>query len=279
MDKRYAQVIVLFLFTSVLAGYALIDVSTKYEELTWIQDASRRLRRTDNIWYTCTMTLTAEAVSFTEQIEVRGNQLTGEWVAEYYTTDEDGTRRILKSFCDGRKRYDYVDWTGEWEEKPFSDITMPDFEVPYVLNYGEADIAEVEQRQEGTDTTVTIALTKEYLAGLISEHYDEAQALYEGYRRAETSPLSQGMLELGMERYERMRIENARQIYAADADKVLRSVEYDAAVCVPEVVTDDLGQTALGKEKTILFRHRIEIKGYNEQQILDAIEQCGSEVW
>lgn len=278
MDKRYAQVIVLFLFTSVLTCYALIDAGTEYEELTWVQEAGRSLQRADCIYYSYTTALSVGAVSSVERVDVRGNQLTGEWVAEYYVTDEDGTRRILKSFCDGSRLYHYIDWTGEWEEQQAADISMPSFRELYALNYGDADIAEVEKRQEGTGTTVTILLTEEYLTGLLSEHYDEAQALYEGYRRAETGAGQQENLELGIERYKRIRIDEARQEFVMDADKVLRSVEYDATLRVPEVITDGKGQTALGEEKSILFQHRIEINAYNEPHILDVIEQCGSEL-
>lgn len=278
MDKRYAQVIVVFLFASVLTGYALIDAGTQYEELTWVQDAGRILQRADNIHYSYTTTLSAGAVSSAERADVRGNQLTGEWMAEYYVMDEDGIRRILKCFCDGKRLYRYVDWTGEWEEQQEADISMPSFQSLLSLKYRDADIAEIVHGSEGNGTHVTVLLTEEYLGALVAEHYDEAQALYEGYLRAETGAGQQEKLELGMERYKRMRIESAGSMFAIDADGVLRCAEYAAEIYVPEIVTDSSGQSALGEEKCVSFRHRVEIKGYNEQEILDAIEQCGSEV-
>lgn len=278
MDKRYAQVIVLFLFTSILTGYALIDAGTKYEELAWVQDAGRSLRRADNIRYSYTTTLSADNASSVERVDVWGNQLTGEWMAEYYVMDEDGIRRILKTFCDGKRLYRYVDWTGEWEEQGMADISMPSFGTMVSLKYKDGDIAEISHSSKGGATVVAVLLTEKYRKALVAEHYDEAQALYEGYRRVETGAGQQENLELGMERYKQVRVESAGNVYEIDAGGVLRRVEYDLIFYVPEIVTEENGQSMLGEEREVSFRHQIEIKGYNEQGILDAIEQCGSEM-
>lgn len=148
-----------------------------------MQDASRNLRRVNNIQYSYTTTLTSSAGTDTERVDVWGNQLTGEWVAEYYVTDEDGTRKILKSFCDGRNLYHYIEWTGDWEKQLLTDTTMPSLTSVTSLTYGDDDIAEISREQEDGHETVTVSLTEEYLEELVSQHYEEARELYEGYSR------------------------------------------------------------------------------------------------
>lgn len=278
MDKKHVRALIIIIFASLLVYHAVIASGTQYKEMAAVQDASRNLRRVNNIQYSYTTTLTSSAGTDTERVDVWGNQLTGEWVAEYYVTDEDGTRKILKSFCDGRNLYHYIEWTGDWEKQLLADTTMPSLTSVTSLTYGDDDIAEISREQEDAHETITVSLTDEYLEELVSQHYEEALELYEGYSRAESSTERQDSLQLGMERYAQIRLADAKNIFVIDKENVLTGVEYATTLYAPEVVKDADGKTTLGDEKSMLFQHRIDVRAYNRQSILDTIELCSEEV-
>ena len=94
------------------------------------------------------------------------DMLTGDWISEHYTTDEDGTRLYLKQFCDGRDLYHYIDWSGEWEQilpQQRENTVIPDYEMVTDLGYAWTDVEDLERVTEDGAVEITCSFTQEYL--------------------------------------------------------------------------------------------------------------------
>ena len=114
MVKRKIRALVVMAFGVALAAFSALNGSTQCAELAMLQDAMRELRRTDNLEFSYENTIAGAGVSRGEKTVVWADALSGSWVSEHYITDEDGTRRYLKKFCDGGSVYQYAEWSGEW---------------------------------------------------------------------------------------------------------------------------------------------------------------------
>lgn len=101
-----------------------------------------------------------------ETMHAWADMLTGEWISEHYTTDEDGTRLYLKQFCDGRNLYHYIDWSGEWEQilpQQRENTVIPDYEMVTDLGYDGTDVEDLERVTEDGAVEITCSFTQEYL--------------------------------------------------------------------------------------------------------------------
>ena len=115
MEKRKFRIVVVMAFGVTLLAVSVLDGSVSSTELAMLQGAMRELRRTDNLEFSYENILSEKGTSKSEKAVIWADTLSGSWVGEYYITDEDGTRRYLKKFCDGESVYEYVEWSGEWE--------------------------------------------------------------------------------------------------------------------------------------------------------------------
>ena len=118
MEKRKLRILTVVVFAGVLIFGALRQNSTRRGELGEIQVAMWNLGKVDNLQLSYEYRWKQNGSAGGETMHAWADMLTGDWISEHYTTDEDGTRLYLKQFCDGRDLYHYIDWSGEWEQIP-----------------------------------------------------------------------------------------------------------------------------------------------------------------
>lgn len=274
MKKRDAQLAAIIVFASVLAIFAMSGGNTQAGEIRQIQDAMRSLRRVNNLQFTYYVTLSDKEESNTLRTELWVNQLTGSWVEEDYTIDSDGTRPVLKRYCDGKSVYNYIDWNGDWSK--ITNMTkeqLPWLEQLMTIDYGSEDIVKLECETDGEYVTISYTFTPEYLATQTEKMRTLLENEYANYVFETDSGIN-----LPLEQCKQMRIENPKLNYRIDKNGVLAGGSYSLEIIWPEILENEQGEKALGEEQKTHSMIAVEIKGYNQDSILDKIEQLESEI-
>lgn len=302
MKKRNLQVMAIVIFTSILVTTAAAGRVFEYEEVGMIQDAMRNLKRVNNMMYSYETSVSYEALESekladaiepislsetsnaaeskdvqTERVDVWLDQLSGSWVCEYYTTDEDGTRCILKQFCDGRNVYSYVEWNGEWEMQQDADLEPPSLDSLIVMDYNGKDITNIKSENEGGAVKIDYIFTLEYIQELQEKYADMMEDSYEKYLKMQAPEDTVSAMELTAQQYRKTTWENIEISCMIDEQGVYCSHESTVALVQPEIVTDANGVKSLGEKHLLKYNIDIKVLRYNQDGILNKIEQCRNE--
>lgn len=278
MEKRKIQILVTMTFAVALITSAMIGGSTQCTELALLQSAMRELRRTDNLEFSYESTIAGAGVAKSEKVVVWADQLSGSWVSEHYTTDEDGTRLYLKRFCNGLQVYDYVGWNGEWELQEAESTEIPYLARVIDLPYGSDDIMNIKLQQKVDVQELSYQFTSEYIDAQNQKRQQTLEEYYTNYQMLQTSDEGADKVELAVEQYRQTREENTSVIYRIDSAGVMRGLSCTMTLVSPEVVYDKDGQPMLGKEYESSYEIKIEVSRYNQEGVLNKIEQCANEV-
>ncbi len=278
MEKKNARAVTVVVFASVITVIAVTGGMTESDEMGRMQDAMRRLKRTDQLQYTYTGTFSGEDRMTSERVDVWADQISGCWAAEYYTTDEDGTRPCLRQYCDGREVYRFIDWNGDWETVDGAGREAPYLEMVTVMPYNSGDIGDVLSEEKEGMQTISFGFTQEYLAVLGKEKEDMMEKEYRAYQRSGVSEEALKFAEMTLEQYRERRQESVSMAYTIDDAAVLCAWECIIEASQPAVTQDEEGNALLGPEQKIKFQMKVRVNRYNEEGILNKIEQCRQEV-
>lgn len=277
MEKRKIQTLFMMVFTVALTVTAVLGNATQSEELALLQSAMRELRRVDNLEFSYESMIGTLGTTKSEKINVWADQLTGSWVSEHYTTDEDGTRLYLKRVCDGTQVYHYEDWSGEWILQKNEKTEVPYLDQVIDLPYGRSDIVNVELIHKGDVQELSYQFTEEYIAEQNAKTQAALEEYYENYQKIQTSEEEEKEIEVAVEQYRRTREENIEVTYQMDAAGVMRGLSCFMLLISPEILHDVQGEPILGEEYTSSYQIEINIKRYNQEGVMNKINQCKAE--
>ena len=238
MEKRKLRILTVVVFAGVLIFGALRQNSTGRGELGEIQVAMWNLGKVDNLQLSYEYRWKQNGSAGGETMHAWADMLTGDWISEHYTTDEDGTRLYLKQFCDGRDLYHYIDWSGEWEQilpQQRENTVIPDYEMVTDLGYDGTDVEDLERVTEDGAAVKTAALS-------VQQH---KQAHYE----------------------------DMTATYVIDENQILRSMEYQITLIMPEITQDLSGNKMLGKDRKMQITVTAEVDRYNQGGIANKVQQ------
>lgn len=279
MEKKTVGTTAVVIFGAILVISALSGNNMERGELAQVQGAMRNLKRVDNLQMTYIYSFSQGEITGTDEVDVWADMLTGSWVSEYYTTDEDGTRLYLKQFCDGREVYNYIEWNGEWAAAQNIDGNdVPKLENITVLTYDGNDILEAESETMDGGQKISYSFTPEYLEGEREKRIAEIETAYSSYQKSGVSEEELDSVRLTVEQYKQTRYEDMIVAYTVDANQVLRGMECTATLIMPELLQDENGQTDLGGEQEMEILLRIDVERYNQEGIQNKIEQCRNEI-
>lgn len=318
MEKRNLRVGVVIVFAAILTVLAFMGGNTETAEMAQVQDAMRNLRRVDNLHFSYESKLysvpesTKEEVMdgseensdqvaleeelleeqemldmeaepkgdviSTQRVEVWSDQLTGAWVAEYYTTDEDGTRPVLKQYCNGNVVYQYVDWNGEWSLRSDLSTEVPNIESMISLDYDGNDIINTTSSTENDHQKISYMFTSEYLEKKMQGSMDEMEQIFSNYQKSGVSGDELKSAELVVEKQRRTRMEDVQIVYTIDSEGVLCNSACTLVLIQPEIISLINGRQLLGEDKAKQLLVEIDIKGYNQAGITNKIQQCQNEL-
>ena len=278
MEKRKFRIVVVMAFGVTLLVSAVLDGSVSSTELAMLQGAMRELRRTDNLEFSYENILSEKGASKSEKAVIWADTLSGSWVGEYYITDEDGTRRYLKKFCDGESVYQYVEWSGEWELLEEEDDNIPYFSQITDLPYDDDDILDIRLEQQGNLQEISYEFTTEYMEKQNRRRIQMLEDYYKNYKRLQTSDESQEQIELAAEQYRQTSEEKETVVCHIDPAGVMQDFCSVLTLSVPEIIYDDAGGQTLGAEAESIYETKIKIHRYNQDVVLNKIEQCRREV-
>lgn len=277
MSKTKYRVLAVMAFGVALVTSGLLGGSTQCEELALLQDSMRELRRTDNLEFSYASTIETEGIAKREQIVVWADQLTGSWVSEHYTTDEDGTRLYLKRFCDGRRVYHYLDWSGEWEIQADEDTDIPYLDRVIDLPYDSNDIMNIRLRQKVDVQELSYEFTQAYIDTQNEMRQKNLEEYYENYQMMQTDDEGAERVELAVEQYRQTREADTTVTYRIDVAGVMRGLSCSMNLISPEITYDLDGEASLGEEHTSTYEIEIEVNRYNQDGVLHKIDQCRNE--
>lgn len=277
MEKRKIRILVMLTFAVALVTSAILGESTQSAELALLQNAMRELRRTDNLEFSYENVISGGGAVKGEKVIVWADQLTGSWVSEHYMTDEDGTRLYLKRFCDGAHVYDFVDWSGEWELQKSEDTEIPYLARMIDLPYDSDDIMNIRLSQKVDVQELSYQFTPEYIEGQNRKRQQTLEDYYEDYQKMQTLEESARKVELAVAQYRQTREENTSVVYRIDSAGVMRGLNCSMTLVSPEVVYDNAGEQVLGEECESSYEIKIEVSRYNQDGVLNKIEQCRNE--
>lgn len=277
ISKSKYRVLAVMAFGVALVTSAIMGGSTQCEELALLQDSMRELRRTNNLEFSYASTIESEGMAKREQIVVWADQLTGSWVSEHYTTDEDGTRLYLKRFCDGRRVYHYIDWSGEWEIQVNENTDIPYLDRVIDLPYDSDDIMNIQLRQKVDVQELSYEFTQAYIDTQNEMRQENLEAYYENYQLMQTDEEGAERVELAVEQYRQTREADTTVTYRIDAAGVMRGLSCSMNLISPEITYDLDGEATLGEEHTSTYEIEIEVNRYNQEGVLNKIDQCRNE--
>lgn len=278
MEKRKFRIVVVMAFGVTLLAASVLDGSVSSTELAMLQGAMRELRRTDNLEFSYENILAEKGTSKSEKAVIWADTLSGSWVGEYYITDEDGTRRYLKKFCDGESVYEYVEWSGEWDLLEEEEDSIPYFSQITDLPYDDDDILDIRLEQEGNLQEISYEFTTEYMEKQNRRRIQMLEDYYKNYQRLQTSDESQEQIELAAEQYRQTSEEKETVVCHIDPTGVMQDFCSVLTLSVPEIIYDDAGGQTLGAEAESIYETKIKIHRYNQDVVLNKIEQCRREV-
>lgn len=278
MEKRKFRIVVVMAFGVTLLAASVLDGSVSSTELAMLQGAMRELRRTDNLEFSYENILAEKGTSKSEKAVIWADTLSGSWVGEYYITDEDGTRRYLKKFCDGESVYEYVEWSGEWELLEEEEDSIPYFSQITDLPYDDDDILDIRLEQQGNLQEISYEFTTEYMEKQNRRRIQMLEDYYKNYQRLQTSDESQEQIELAAEQYRQTSEEKETVVCHIDPTGVMQDFCSVLTLSVPEIIYDDAGGQTLGAEAESIYETKIKIHRYNQDVVLNKIEQCRREV-
>lgn len=278
MEKRKFRVLVTLTFAVALITSAMLGGNTQCAELALLQDAMRELRRTDNLEFSYENTIAGGGAIKSEKVVVWADQLSGSWVSEHYTTDEDGTRLYLRRFCDGLHVYDYVEWSGEWELQNTESTDIPYLDRVIDLPYGSDDITNIKLQQKVDVQELSYEFTPEYVDGQNRKRQQTLEEYYANYQTMQTSDEGAEKVELAVAQYRQTREENTSVVYRIDSAGVMRGLKCSMTLVSPEVVYDKDGKQILGETYESSYEIKIEVNRYNQDGVLNKIAQCNNEV-
>ena len=274
MEKRKFRIVVVMVFGVTLLAASVLDGSVSSTELAMLQGAMRELRRTDNLEFSYENILAEKGTSKSEKAVIWADTLSGSWVGEYYITDEDGTRRYLKKFCDGESVYEYVEWSGEWDLLEEEEDSIPYFSQITDLPYDDDDILDIRLEQQGNLQEVSYEFTTEYMEKQNRRRIQMLEDYYKNYQRLQTSDESQEQIELAAEQYRQTSEEKETVVCHIDPTGVMQDFCSVLTLSVPEIIYDDAGGQTLGAEAESIYETKIKIHRYNQDAVLNKIEQC-----
>ncbi len=277
MEKRKFRIVVVMAFGVTLLAVSVLDGSVSSTELAMLQGAMRELRRTDNLEFSYENILSEKGTSKSEKAVIWADTLSGSWVGEYYITDEDGTRRYLKKFCDGESVYEYVEWSGEWELLEEEEDSIPYFSQITDLPYDDDDILDIRLEQQGNLQEISYEFTTEYMEKQNRRRIQMLEDYYKNYKRLQTSDESQEQIELAAEQYRQTSEETETVVCHIDPAGVMQDFCSVLTLSVPEIIYDDAGGQTLGAEAESIYETKIKIHRYNQDVVLNKIEQCRRE--
>lgn len=277
MEKRKFRIVVVMAFGVTLLAVSVLDGSVSSTELAMLQGAMRELRRTDNLEFSYENILLEKGTSKSEKAVIWADTLSGSWVGEYYITDEDGTRRYLKKFCDGESVYEYVEWSGEWELLEEEEDSIPYFSQITDLPYDDDDILDIRLEQQGNLQEISYEFTTEYMEKQNRRRIQMLEDYYKNYKRLQTSDESQEQIELAAEQYRQTSEEKETVVCHIDPAGVMQDFCSVLTLSVPEIIYDDAGGQTLGAEAESIYETKIKIHRYNQDVVLNKIEQCRRE--
>lgn len=278
MEKRRIQVLATMTFAVALVTSAMIGGSTQCAELALLQSAMRELRRTDNLEFSYESTIAGAGAAKSERVVVWADQLSGSWVSEHYTTDEDGTRLYLKQFCNGLQVYHYVEWNGEWELQEAESTDIPYFDRIIDLPYDGDDIMNIKLHQKVDVQELSYQFTQEYLDTQNQKRQQTLEEYYTNYQMLQTSDEGADKVALAVAQYRQTREEGTSVVYRIDSAGVMRGLRCRMTLVSPEIVYDKDEKPVLGREYESSYEIKIEISRYNQEGVLNKIEQCANEV-
>ncbi len=278
MEKRKFRIVVVMAFGVTLLAASVLDGSVSSTELAMLQGAMRELRRTDNLEFSYENILAEKGTSKSEKAVIWADTLSGSWVGEYYITDEDGTRRYLKKFCDGESVYEYVEWSGEWDLLEEEEDSIPYFSQITDLPYDDDDILDIRLEQQGNLQEISYEFTTEYMEKQNRRRIQMLEDYYKNYQRLQTSDESQEQIELAAEQYRQTSEEKETVVCHIDPTGVMQDFCSVLTLSVPEIIYDDAGGQTLGAEAESIYETKIKIHRYNQDVVLNKIEQCRREV-
>lgn len=284
MEKKTIRALAAIIFGTALTVSAITGTHTQTEDFSRLQNAMRNLKRVDNLQMTYSYTIEKKGMSTAEQVDVWADMLTGSWVSEHYTTDEDGTRLYLRQYCDGRTVYQYIEWTGEWEAVENVSVTaggntVPNLDYLTVLDFAEEDITTLCSDKSDEEEKIMYTFSAKYMQDEVERTVAEMEKQYLSYQKSDKSEEDLRMAELTVEQKKNTVYEDATVAYTINASEVLETMESSAVLMMPELTKDASGQLILGDDLKVDISIVADVIIYDQQAILNKIELCKNEVY
>lgn len=271
MGKRKIRILFVILFLVAITAAAVTVKSMNQDEMGQVRNAMRNLRRLDNLEFSYQNTFSDKEGAETSRIDVWSDQLTGQWTAEYYTSDEDGTWMYLQQFCDGISVYDYSEWNGDWvRDSEVKGTEVPNWDEITAISYGEDDILEVTWDTNGEYLEISHTFTPEYISQIMLKNQAEMETMFQRYEDYTASGDVQD-ITLAVTQYQNTQITDAKVSYRIDGNNILRRKEYLLTMVRPRLVTEGTADKKLGEEEEITIRIVVEVTGYNQNAITEKI--------
>lgn len=277
MEKQKAHATIVIFFAATIFTIAMLGGNTQSAEMGQLRDAMRGLKRVDNLQFSYVYTYTKAGNTESEEQNIWADQLTGSWVMEHYITDADGTRLYLKQFCDGRDIYHYIEWTGEWEKQGTQSNAVPFLDEMLEITYDSEDMMDMQSDTEDGYWKISYTFTPDYIERQYQKNQETVEQFYQDYLKTEVDGEISSSVQLTVEQFKRTRGEDIRVEYTVDPEEVLCKMSCSMTLIQPELLYDMNGEMVLGKDQRSGLQIEFSVNGYNQDGILNKIEQCRNE--
>ena len=141
------------------------------------------------------------------------------------------------------------------------------------LGYDGTDVEDLERVTEDGAVEITCSFTQEYLEEAWENQVAQVEKSYAFYEKSGADENAVKTAALSVEQHKQAHYEDMTATYVVDENQILRSIEYQITLIMPEITQDLSGNKMLGKDRKMQIMVTAEVDRYNQGGIANKVQQ------
>ena len=164
----------------------------------------------------------------------------------------------------------------KWEQilpQQRENTVIPDYEMVTDLGYDGTDVEDLERVTEDGAVEITCSFTQEYLEEAWENQVAQVEKSYAFYEKSGADENAVKTAALSVQQHKQAHYEDMTATYVIDENQILRSIEYQITLIMPEITQDLSGNKMLGKDRKMQITVTAEVDRYNQGGIANKVQQ------
>ena len=141
------------------------------------------------------------------------------------------------------------------------------------LGYDGTDVEDLERVTEDGAVEITCSFTQEYLEEAWENQVAQVEKSYAFYEKSGADGDAVKTAALSVQQHKQAHYEDMTATYVIHENQILRSMEYQITLIIPEITQDLSGNKMLGKDRKMQITVTAEVDRYNQGGIANKVQQ------